>query len=162
MWLQRLPHGLHGSTAIRILHPAKQPRTHRFTRAVRCAIEPLAFLSPSAGSMHVSFDSNVLIELRDHIGDEAIRRVIAQFKLDVAKRVALLPGLSGQDLARAAHALKGSALEVGAVAMAEVARNLEQNGASLAADDAASQIETLGRLAAEAFDALDQVASGRL
>jgi HPt (histidine-containing phosphotransfer) domain-containing protein len=112
--------------------------------------------------MHVSFDSNVLIELRDHIGDEAIRRVIAQFKLDVAKRLALLPGLSGQDLARAAHALKGSALEVGAVAMAEVARNLEQNGASLAADDAASQIETLGRLAAEAFDALDQVASGRL
>lgn len=111
--------------------------------------------------MQTSFDPSVLAELRTHIGDEAIGRVIAQFKTDVARRVALLPGLLGQDLARAAHALKGSALEVGAVAMAEAARNLEQTGATLSADAAASRIETLGRLVAEAFNALDQIAAAR-
>jgi len=107
--------------------------------------------------MQTSLDPSVLAELRTHIGDEAVGRVIAQFKTDVARRVDLLPGLSGQELARAAHALKGSALEVGAVAMAEAARTLEQTEAALSADAAASRIETMRRLVAETFDALDQI-----
>lgn len=111
--------------------------------------------------MQTSFDPSVLAELRTHIGDEAVGRVIAQFKIDVVRRLDLLPGLSGQDLARAAHALKGSALEVGAVAMAETARTLEQTGATLSSDAAASRIETLRRLVAETFDALDQVVASR-
>jgi len=73
-----------------------------------------------------------------------------------------LPGLLGQDLARAAHALKGSALEVGAVAMAEAARILEQTGATLSADAAASRIETLRRLVADTFDALDRIVAPRV
>jgi HPt (histidine-containing phosphotransfer) domain-containing protein len=115
----------------------------------------------SAAFMHSNFDPSVLDELRTHIGDEAVGRVIAQFKTDVARRVDLLPGLLGQELARAAHALKGSALEVGAVAMAEAARNLEQTGTALSADAAASRIETLRRLVAETFDALDRIAATR-
>ena len=111
--------------------------------------------------MHTRFDPSVLAELRTHIGDEAVGRVIAQFKTDVARRVALLPGLSGQDLARAAHALKGSALEVGAVAMAEIARNLEQTWATLTPDAAAVQVETLRKLVGETFDALDRIAATR-
>ena len=116
---------------------------------------------PSADFMSNGFDSSVLAELRLHIGDEAVGRVIAQFKTDVARRIELLPGLLGQDLARAAHALKGSALEVGAVAMAEAARTLEQTGATLSADAAASRIETLRRLVAETFDALDRAIATR-
>ena len=112
--------------------------------------------------MNSGFDPSVLAELRTHIGDEAVGRVVAQFKSDVARRVDLLPGLLGQDLARAAHALKGSALEVGAVAMAEAARILEQTGATLSADTAASRIETLRRLVAETFDALDRIVVPRV
>jgi HPt (histidine-containing phosphotransfer) domain-containing protein len=111
--------------------------------------------------MDTRFDPGVLDELRTHIGDEAVGRVIAQFKIDVARRVALLPGLSGQELARAAHALKGSALEVGAVAMAETARNLEQTGANLSTDAAADRIESLRKLVTETFDALDRIAATR-
>ena len=45
--------------------------------------------------------------------------------------------------------------------MAETARNLEQTGANLSTDAAADRIETLRKLVAETFDALDRIAAAR-
>jgi HPt (histidine-containing phosphotransfer) domain-containing protein len=109
--------------------------------------------------MQNRFDPSILNELREHIGNEAIARVIALFKSDVARRVSLLSGLPGGELSRAAHALKGSALEVGASALADAARDLEQSAATLSPSAIAERLAALDLLVADAFAALDEIAA---
>lgn len=109
--------------------------------------------------MQNQLDPAILSELQAQIGGEAVGRIVALFKDDVTRRVGLLPGLEGVELSRAAHALKGSALEVGATALAKAAHDLEKNAATLAPDAIASRIAALDGIVAQTFAILDQIAS---
>jgi HPt (histidine-containing phosphotransfer) domain-containing protein len=109
--------------------------------------------------MQNQFDPAVLNELQAQIGGEAVGRIVALFKADVTRRLGLLSGLMGVELSRAAHALKGSALEVGATALATAAQELEKSAATLAPDAIPGRIAALDGLVAQTFVILDQIAT---
>jgi|GEM_PF-6619108 len=99
-------------------------------------------------------DPAVLDELRTHVGAAVVARVIEQFSLDVAQRLAKMPTLAPAQMSREAHGLKGSALEVGATALSKAAHRLEREAVAMSADARKDAIDELGRLAQAALDAL--------
>ena len=103
-------------------------------------------------------DPSVLDELRRHVGAAVVARVVEQFSLDVAQRLAKMPTLSPEDLSREAHGLKGSALEVGATALSKAAHRLEREAVALSADARTQALDELGQLAAAARAALAKTA----
>lgn len=96
----------------------------------------------------------VLDELRTHVGDSIVAKVIEQFALDAERRLAKMPALSPELLGREAHGLKGSALEVGATALTQAAQRLEREAVSMSAAERENSIQTLVQLVAEARQAL--------
>ena len=96
----------------------------------------------------------VLDELRAHVGESIVAKVVEQFALDVERRLAKMPTLPPDQLAREAHGLKGSALEVGATAVIQAAQRLERDAVSMSAAELENSIQTLAQLVAQARQAL--------
>lgn len=101
------------------------------------------------------FDFDVLAQLRLQVGDAAIGRIVLLFKNDVTRRLELLPELSAAKLGREAHAIKGMALEMGATALADAARSLEQDSSNLTSDEISAYLTRLAQLSVATFAALD-------
>ena len=80
-------------------------------------------------------------------GKELLRKVISLFRSTSEQRLAALrAALSGgelQQVSRLAHAMKGSAAQVGAEALRAVSLTLEKEAASLSPHEAAACLEAL-------------------
>src|SRR5262249_2654080 len=97
-------------------------------------------------------DRPILDELVEHVGPDVARSVLALFLSESAEFVATIRG-GGDPARRAAHSLKSSAGQVGAAALAEAARQVEEaleNGEG----DTAALVATLDRCAAATEAAL--------
>jgi HPt (histidine-containing phosphotransfer) domain-containing protein len=105
--------------------------------------------------MSAVLDAEVLDMLVEAIGDEAVRGVIELFlgeSRDLAAAMAA-PGARRAAIGRAAHSLKSSAGQLGALALSEAALAVE-NAAGAGSPDLPQLIATLGARAAETRQAL--------
>jgi HPt (histidine-containing phosphotransfer) domain-containing protein len=100
-------------------------------------------------------DAAVLDELIEHIGVEAAHSVIELFIGECRELTAAIAALDATPDAvrRAAHSLKSSAGQLGAIALAEAATAVEM-GAETGAADLSGRIATLGDCAARTEAAL--------
>jgi signal transduction histidine kinase/CheY-like chemotaxis protein/HPt (histidine-containing phosphotransfer) domain-containing protein len=105
--------------------------------------------APAAASAAPLLDASRLEEFREFDDDDlsTTREVIALFVADAPGRLqALSDALAQQDaaaLSRAAHALKGAASNIGAVAMQQACSALEADSREGVPQDAAARIEAL-------------------
>ncbi|HWB52221.1 MAG TPA: Hpt domain-containing protein [Stellaceae bacterium] len=100
-------------------------------------------------------DPDVLEMLVEVIGDDAARGVIALFLEECTDLTATIaaPGADHVAIGRAAHSLKSSAGQLGAVALSEAALAVE-TAAGAAATELPALIAALGQCAAETRQAL--------
>lgn len=127
--------------------------------------------SAAAGTMSagpdpvVEFDSSVMDKIETQIGAEAARRVAALFAKDVGARLARMRGMSPENAAlaaREAHAIKGSALSVGALRLGRIAAAFEADATRYDAATMAGkmdELETAFARSAEQIAARESVAS---
>ncbi len=111
------------------------------------------------------FDAHALDRIEEQIGAEATRKVAALFGEDVRARLDRLAAMGvdkAAQAAREAHAIKGSALSVGALKLGRLAGAFEKDAATLDAADFAARIARIAAAFAEAqarVAARDAVAS---
>jgi two-component system, sensor histidine kinase len=93
---------------------------------------------PPAGAIGAEFDDEALDRIERQIGGAAIVKVGDLFRKDARARLDRLdemPLVDRVEIARQAHALKGSALSIGALGLGRVAGDLEREASTI--DDAA-------------------------
>ncbi len=108
--------------------------------------------SPAAEAEPI-FDAHALDRIEEQIGVEATRKVAALFGDDVRARLSRLAAMgidSAAQAAREAHAIKGSALSVGALKLGRLAGAFEKDATTLSADDFVARIADIGAAFAEA------------
>ncbi len=121
----------------------------------------------AAGRSLAAGDLTVPPEMREALafvhrigGDELIEKVVTLFRTSSEERlVALRAALAGNDrhaVRRLAHALKGSAAQVGAEGLRSAAASVEATAGELPPDALAAEIEALAGLAAVARELLEQ------
>jgi HPt (histidine-containing phosphotransfer) domain-containing protein len=100
--------------------------------------------------MNKVLDAEVLDMLVDAIGEDAARGVIALFLDECRELTAAMaaPGASAATIGRAAHSLKSSAGQLGAMALSEAALAVE-SAAGTGGPELPQLIATLGACAAE-------------
>ncbi|MFZ2004565.1 MAG: Hpt domain-containing protein [Stellaceae bacterium] len=105
--------------------------------------------------MSPMLDAEVLDMLIEAIGEEAARGVIVLFLEECRELTAAMaaPGANRVAIGRAAHSLKSSAGQLGAVALSEAALAVE-TAASTGSPDLSKLIAALGQFAAETQSAL--------
>ncbi|MBN9498910.1 MAG: response regulator [Alphaproteobacteria bacterium] len=99
------------------------------------------------------FDADTLDRIEAQIGADATRKVAALFGQDVQGRLDRLAAMGVDEAAQAAreaHAIKGSALSVGALKLGRLAAAFEMEAPTLTAADFAARIGDLGAAFAEA------------
>lgn len=100
-----------------------------------------------------AFDADTLDRIEEQIGKEATRKIAAVFCTDVAARIGRLAAMEVADAAQAAreaHAIKGSAVSVGALKLGRLAAEFEREATNLGAADFVSRIDAIGAAFAEA------------
>jgi signal transduction histidine kinase/CheY-like chemotaxis protein/HPt (histidine-containing phosphotransfer) domain-containing protein len=121
---------------------------------------PAAAGAMSTGSdPAVEFDPRVMDEIETQIGAEATRKVAALFAKDVGARLARMRGMSPESAglaAREAHAIKGSALSVGALQLGRIAAAFEADATRY---DAATMAEKMDELEAAFARSAEQIAA---
>jgi HPt (histidine-containing phosphotransfer) domain-containing protein len=121
----------------------------------------------AAGRSRPAGDLAVPPEMREALafvhrigGEELIERVVTLFRTSSEERlVALRAALASSDrqaVRRLAHALKGSAAQVGAEGLRGAAASVEASAAELPSDALAAEIEALAGLAAVSRELLEQ------
>ena len=114
---------------------------------------PSEIASPPPAETESVFDAHALDRIEEQIGAEATRKVTALFGEDVRARLGRLAAMgvdSASQAAREAHAIKGSALSVGALKLGRLAAALEMEATKLDAADFAARIAGLAAAFAEA------------
>ncbi|MFM7345369.1 MAG: response regulator [Tagaea sp.] len=104
---------------------------------------PAAAMPAAAGA---AFDDGALDRIQAQIGASATGKIAALFRKDVRARldrIAALPEGERREIAREAHAIKGSALSVGALELGGLAAALEKEAAGLGASVLAGRLTAL-------------------
>jgi signal transduction histidine kinase/DNA-binding response OmpR family regulator len=99
--------------------------------ALAPAPAPVAATATETGA---AFDDGALDRIQAQIGLPATEKIAALFRRDVRARldrIAALPDGERKDVSREAHAIKGSALSIGALELGVVAAGLEKEAAGL-------------------------------
>ncbi len=110
-------------------------------------------VAPPPVESDLVFDAGALDRIEEQIGAEATRKVAALFGEDVRGRLDRLAAMdvdAAAQAAREAHAIKGSALSVGALKLGRLAATLEKDATKLGAADLAARIAGLAAAFAEA------------
>jgi signal transduction histidine kinase/CheY-like chemotaxis protein/HPt (histidine-containing phosphotransfer) domain-containing protein len=118
----------------------------------RAATANIAAPSPAAEAEPV-FDTHALDRIEEQIGIESTRKVAALFGEDVRARLDRLAAMgidSAAQAAREAHAIKGSALSVGALKLGRLAGAFEKDAITLGAADFVARIADIDAAFAEA------------
>ena len=97
-------------------------------------------------------------------GDDLVQRVVGLFHSTAEERVRRLQELTAAgnlvEVGRVAHAMKGSAAQVGAEALRDASERLEHEGPTMAVEAVAAALGPLAGLVAEARAQLDACAAG--
>jgi two-component system, sensor histidine kinase len=99
------------------------------------------------------FDADALDRIEEQIGIAATRKVANYFGQDVRARLGQLAGMgvdAAVQAAREAHAIKGSALSVGALKLGRLAAAFENDAPTLTAAEFVTRVDDLGAALAEA------------
>jgi two-component system sensor histidine kinase/response regulator len=110
---------------------------------------------PHVDPDHAAVDTSVLERLCGAVGDTAVvRAVVDRYLVELPGRLAAVrEAANGAQLARAAHALASPSATIGARAVADVCRALEELGES-GRDDAAGRADGITRLETVTTDAV--------
>ncbi len=108
---------------------------------------------PVIADSEAVFDAAALDRIEEQIGVAATRKVADLFAKDVSARLERLAAMdvgAAAQAAREAHAIKGSALSVGAVKLGRLAAAFEKDATNLDADEFAARIAGIAAAFAEA------------
>jgi two-component system, sensor histidine kinase len=100
-----------------------------------------------------AFDASTLDKLAEQIGAEATRKVVSLFRQDVRARLRRVGEMGiGQchEAAREAHAIKGSAVSVGAIELGRLASRFEMDAANFDAAQLTARVAGLASAFAQA------------
>jgi len=98
-------------------------------------------------------DAAVLDDLTEHIGAEAVRAIVEMFVGECRELTAIIAAASPAAAGRAAHSLKSSAGQLGAVSLSAAALDVE-TAADTGSDDLPARVAVLADCAARTERAL--------
>jgi CheY-like chemotaxis protein len=145
---------------------AKPVRAEQLARALEegYAAVPRAPADPDGAGASPVLDTQALARLQELAGDASfVHELTGQFRRDAADRVARLQALDPtafDEVRLHAHTLKSSAAQLGATALSEQARALEQAAADGAADRVETRVPQVAREAVAAIAALEALEAG--